>query len=345
MKAIRSLLVALALFAAFAAADDTPRICPACDHEVEYDEQFCHTCGGDLSGVPVPGAAAVADPEPASVAGEGALAAAVRADVSFARAPGRGAFAALAALRNAMALVRLEPDAVPAAPREALLKRAEAFFASCAREMAPCPLCGGKGSLKRKPPPKRPPAGKGTLEASIVDIPVNPQPYICGLCGGHGKAPRVRDRKGMADAMRLGVRDFRRVAEAAGREEHGGVFVPAAWYEALPQADRARVDRAAPPDCGSCAGTGTVPCRKCGGFGRIACPDAAGHATPKPIALKADRGKRIEDYQYEAGLGERGGRCRTCGGKWDEPGAIPCPDCGGKGLSACPSCGGSGHGR
>lgn len=342
MTRVRPLLAALALFAAFAAADDTPRICPACDHEVGYDEQFCHNCGGDLSGVPVPGATEP-EPEPEMI-GSGAVAEAIRADVAFARGK-RGPFAALAALRDAVALSRADPSAIPAKARAELLKREEAFFASCAREMAPCPLCGGKGSLKRKPPPKRPPAGKGTLEASIMDIPVNPQPYICGLCGGHGKAPRVRDRKGLADAMVLGLREFRRSAEAAGREEHGGVFVPAAWYEALPQADRARVDRAAPPDCGACAGTGTVPCRKCGGFGRIACPDAAGHATPKPVALKADRGTRIEDYQYESGPGERGGRCRTCGGKWDEPGAIPCPDCGGKGLSACTSCGGSGHGR
>lgn len=345
MTRARPFLAALALFAAFAAADDTPRICPACDHEVEYDEQFCHNCGGDLSGVPVPGGPA-ADVEPETPAiGEGAIAEAIRADVVFARKPGRGPFAALAALRDAVALSRADTAALPPKARTELLKREEAFFASCAREMAPCPLCGGKGSLKRKPPPKRPPAGKGTLEASIMEVPASPQPYICGLCGGHGKAPRVRDRRGLADAMALGVREFRRAAEAAGREEHGGAFVPAAWYEALPQEDRARVDRAVSPDCGSCAGTGTVPCRKCGGFGRIACPDAAGHATPKPVALKADRGTKIEDYQYESGLGERGARCRTCGGKWDEPGAIPCPDCAGKGLSVCTSCGGSGHGR
>lgn len=343
MKTTRSLFAALALVAAVAAADDVPRICPACDHEVEYDEQFCHNCGGDLSGVPVPGATA-AEPEPEPV-GEGALAAAVRADIAFARGAGRGAFAALAAVRDAVALVRFDPAAVPAGPRAELLKRAEAIFASCSREVASCPLCGGRGSLPRKQPPKRPAAGKGSLEENIMEVPAKPQPYICGLCGGHGKAPRVRDRKGMADAMRLGEREFRRAAGAAGREERGGAFVPAGWYESLSAADRARVDRAAQSDCGACAGTGTVPCRKCGGFGRIACPNAAGHVPPKPIALKANRGMKIEDYQYEHNFGAAGGRCTVCGGTWDAPGAVPCPDCGGKGLSACTSCGGSGYGR
>lgn len=343
MKTIRIPLAALALLAAFAAADETPRICPACDHEVAYDEAFCHHCGGDLSNVPVPGAP-VAEPEPEPV-GEGALAAAVRADVAFARAPGRGPFAALAALRDATALVRLDPDAIPAKPRAELRRRAEAFFASCSREMAACPMCRGKGTLERKPPPKRPPAAKGTLEEMTMDLPSKPQPYVCGLCGGHGRAPRVRDRKAMLDAMRLGAREFLRAAEAAGREEHGGALVPAAWYAALPAPEKARVDRGEKPDCAACAGTGTVPCRACGGFGRIACRDAAAHATPKPLALKADRGMSIEDYQYEHSLSEATRRCPSCGGTWDAPGALPCPDCGGKGLAPCSSCGGSGHGR
>ena len=225
MTRVRPFLAAFALFAAFAAADDVPRICPACDHEVAYDEEFCHNCGGDLSGVPVPGATEP-EPEPEMI-GSGAVAEAIRADVVFARGK-HGPFAALAALRDAVALTRADPAAIPAKARSELLQREETFFASCSREVAPCPMCGGKGSLPRKPPPKRPAAGKGTLEESIMEVPSKPQPYICGLCGGHGKAPRVRDRKGMADAMRLGEREFRHAAEAAGREEHGGVFVPAA---------------------------------------------------------------------------------------------------------------------
>ena len=72
-------LAALAAFAPPATADDVPRICPACDHEVAYDEAFCHYCGGDLSGVPVPGAAEP-DPEP-EMPGSGAVAEAIRADV------------------------------------------------------------------------------------------------------------------------------------------------------------------------------------------------------------------------------------------------------------------------
>ena len=343
MTRVRPFLAALALFAAFAAADDVPRICPACDHEVGYDEQFCHNCGGDLSGVPVPGAPDEPEPEPEMI-GSGAVAEAIRADVVFARGK-HGPFAALAALRDAVALTRADPAAIPAKARSELLQREETFFASCSREVATCPLCRGKGSLPRKPPPKRPAAGKGTLEESIMEVPAKPQPYICGLCGGHGKAPRVRDRKALLDAMRLGLREFRRIAEAARREEHGGAFVPAAWYAALPAEERARVDRAAKADCAACAGTGTVPCRTCGGFGRIACPDAAAHAPPKPIALKANRGMKIEDYQYEHNLSEAGRRCASCGGSWDAPGAVECHACGGKGLAPCSSCGGSGHGR
>lgn len=334
-----------AAFAATVSADDVPRICPACDHEVAYDEEFCHNCGGDLSGVPVPGApAAEAEPETPAV-GEGAVAEAIRADVAFARKPGRGQFAALAALRDAVALSRADPSALPAKARAELLKREEAFFASCSREVAACPICHGKGTLPRKPPPKRPPAAKGTLEEIIPVVPSSPKPYVCGLCGGHGKAPRVRDRKALADAMRLGAREFRQAAEEGGREERGGAYVPASWYEALPADGKARADRAAQSDCSACAGTGTLPCRTCGGFGRVACRDAEAHATPKPVALKAQRGMRIEDYQYEHELAAATKTCSACGGTWDAPGAVDCPDCGGKGLSSCGSCGGTGHGR
>ena len=337
MRRFRALFLAAATAAfpcAAAAADEIPRVCPACDHEVAYDEAFCHNCGGDLSGVPVPGAPAESEPETPAV-GEGAIAEAVRADVAFARKPGRAPFAALAAVRNAAALARLDPDAIPAAAREELFGRAEAFFASLSREVAPCPICGGKGKIERKKPPKKPAAAAGSLEASVMEAPVAAKPYLCGLCGGHGKAPRVRDRRKMLDAMLLGLRDYRRAAENAGRVERGGLMVPAGWTGDTP---------APPSDCNACAGTGSVPCRACGGFGRVACPDAAAHAPPKPVALKADRGARIEDYQY-AHDGAARAACPSCGGAWDAPGAAVCPSCGGKGLAACTACGGSGHGR
>ena len=336
-------LLLAAAFAATVSADDVPRICPACDHEVAYDEAFCHNCGGDLSGVPVPGAPAEAEPEP-EMPGAGAVAEAIRADVAFARGK-HGPFAALAALRDAVALSRADPSAIPAKARAELLKRKEEFFASCSREVATCPLCHGKGTLPRKPPPKRPPAAKGTLEESLPEVPSKPKPYVCGLCGGHGKAPRIRDRRALADAMRLGAREFRLAAEAGGREDRGGTFLPPAWYKSLSADEKARVDRAGAADCASCAGTGTVPCRTCGGFGRVACRDAEAHATPKPVALKSQRGTRIEDYQYEHELAAASRACPACGGTWDAPGAVACPDCGGKGLAACTSCGGTGHGR
>ncbi|MBQ9725922.1 MAG: hypothetical protein IJV65_00260 [Kiritimatiellae bacterium] len=334
VRAIAMLAAAAALVRA--AADDVPRVCPACDHEVGYEEAFCHNCGGDLSGVPVPGASAAPEPEP-EPAGTGALADAIRADVAFSRS-GRGAMASLAALRNAAALARLDPAAVPAAALESLRKRTDAFFASCSREVATCPLCGGRGTLERKKPPKKPPAAKGSLEASVVEAPKAAKPYLCALCGGHGKAPRVRDRRRMLDAMLLGARDYRRAAAEAGREESGGLMLPAGWSGAEPPPAR--------PDCTACAGTGTVPCRACGGFGRVACADAAAHVPPAADALKADRGTRIEDYQYSHDrTAASRPACASCGGAWDAPGAVACPACGGRGLAACTACGGSGHGR
>ena len=342
-RALASLCCFLAA-ASFCAADDVPRLCPACGFEVSYAETVCHNCGGDLSAVPVPGAEEPAPPPPPAPSGESPLAAALRDDWSFARAPGADPFAALAALRDAAALLALDPAAAPEGRRAALLARRDEAFAALSRETVRCPLCDGKGTLARKKPPKGATPAKGTIEADMVELKAPPVPYACPFCGGHGRAPRVRDRKKLLGDLRLGLQAFRRLAEKAGREERAGAFVPAGWFESLDAAARAAAaDRAPAPDCSSCAGTGTVPCRTCGGFGLLPCRNAAAHAAPK-AAAPSRRGIRVEDYRIETAPADAA-RCPDCGGTWDAPGAVRCPDCGGKGLSACGPCRGSGHGR
>lgn len=334
---------ALSAAAAFCAADDVPRLCPACGFEVAYEETVCHNCGGNLADVPVPGAEEPEPPPPAPAAGA-SLAAALRDDWSFARRAGSDPFAALAALRDAAALLALDPAAAPEDRRAAVLARRDEAFAALSRETVRCPLCEGKGTLDRKKPPKGPAPRKGTLEADMLDLKTAPAAYSCPFCGGHGRVPRIRDRKKLLDDLRLGERTFRRLAEKAGRERRAGAFVPAGWFDSLDAAARAAAaDRAPPPDCAPCAGTGTVPCRACGGFGLLPCRNAAAHAAPKAAAPKSG-GVRVEDYRIETAPANAA-RCPDCGGSWDAPGAVRCPDCGGKGLSACGSCRGSGHGR
>lgn len=333
----RSAIVLCFAAASFCAADDVPRLCPACGFEVAYGEEVCHNCGGDLSGVPVPGAEEPAAPPPAP-SGESPLAAALRDDWAFARSPGADPFAALAALRDAAALLALDPAAAPEGGRAAVLARRDEAFAALSRETVRCPLCNGKGTLDRKKPPKAPAPAKGSIEADMLELKTPPPSYPCAFCGGHGRVPRIRDRKKLLGDLRLGAQAFRRLAEKAGREERAGAFVPAGWV-----APSAAADRAPPPDCASCAGTGTVPCRACGGFGLLPCRNAAAHAAPRAPA-PARRGVRVEDYRIE-NPAANAARCPDCGGPWDAPGAVRCPDCGGKGLSACGPCRGTGHGR
>ena len=120
-----------------------------------------------------------------------------------------------------------------------------------------------------------------------------------------------------------------------------GVWLPAGLLDTLDDTARAALLRAAPAlrACPDCAGTGTQPCRSCGGLGRVLCANRAFHSPPKSVGEGADR-KAIESTVLAPATRDP---CAACGGTWDAPRAVACPDCAGRGVSACASCTGTGR--
>jgi len=325
------------------AQDVVPVVCPDCNVEALEAPWVCPKCGRQLEPP-----AADPDPDPvdapdAPVAPDRDLASAIRGNVRDARAGAEARpAAALAAARNVLALSALAPDALAPADRKRLVSLETSLLARLASEVAPCPHCRGTGRVDAPRQPK--PAARGRNFKSIESVAVkdiNAQPtQPCPLCGGSGRVRRATDRKRLAGLVGEGVRDFGRAARAAGLAESGGAWLPAGLAAALSDADRATLLRFATFQraCPACAGTGTQPCRSCGGVGRVLCGNRAFHSPPKSVGEGADR-KAIESTVLAPATRDP---CPVCGGTWDAPRAVPCHDCGGRGVSACPSCSGTG---
>lgn len=347
---MKRLFAILALAAACAAAQDViPVVCPDCDVEDLEAPWICPKCGKPLDAPddePEPDPAPAAGAPAARTAARPADAAtALREDVRRAAA-GLPPAAALAAVRNAIALAALAPDALSPAERKALHDRETALLARLASETAPCPNCHGTGRVDVPRPPKKP-TGRGKNFKSIESVAVSdlnaPPTQPCPLCSGTGKARRAVDRKRLAGLAGLGARDFGRAVRGAGREDFRGLWLPPGLLDSMDDAARAALVRAAPSlrACPDCAGTGTQPCRACGGFGRILCTNRDFHAAPKSAGEGADR-KAIESTLIAPVSRDP---CPACGGAWDSPRAVACPDCAGRGVSACSSCSGTGNDR
>lgn len=339
-------LLLLCLPLACLAQDVVPVVCPDCDVEAREAPWTCPRCGRPLeapAGEPEEAAPAPAGEPAARPSGPADAASALREDARFAASAATAA--ALAAVRNAIALAAIAPDALSAAERRALHDRETALLARLASESATCPHCHGTGRVDAPKPPKAP-AGRGRNFKPIESVAVsdlNAAPTRpCPLCSGTGKARRATDRGRLAGLAGLGARDYGRAARGAGREELHGVWLPAGLPAALDDAARDALRRAAPAlrACPDCAGTGTRPCRACGGFGRVLCPNRDFHSAPKPAGQGADR-QAIESTILAPVSREP---CSACGGTWDAPRAVACPDCAGRGVSACPSCTGTGLG-
>ena len=322
-----------------------PVVCPDCDVEDLEAPWVCPKCGRALDAP----AEETSDAAPAPPAGSAArapaltdAASALREDARFAASASPAA--ALAAVRNAIALAAVAPDALSAAERKALHDRETALLARLASETAPCPHCHGTGRVDVPKPPKAP-TGRGRNFKSIESVAVtdlNAAPtQPCPLCSGTGKTRRAADRKRLSGLAGLGARDFGLAARGAGREDFRGVWLPAGLLDTLDDAARAALLRAAPAlrACPDCAGTGTQPCRSCGGLGRVLCANRDFHTAPKPAGQGADR-KAIESTILAPVTRDP---CAACGGTWDAPRAVACPDCAGRGVSACASCTGTGR--
>lgn len=340
-------LLLLCLPLACLAQDVVPVVCPDCDVEDLEAPWVCPKCGRALDAP----AEETSDAAPAPPAGSAArapaltdAASALREDARFAASASPAA--ALAAVRNAIALAAVAPDALSAAERKALHDRETALLARLASETAPCPHCHGTGRVDVPKPPKAP-TGRGRNFKSIESVAVtdlNAAPtQPCPLCSGTGKTRRAADRKRLAGLAGLGARDFGRAARGAGREDFRGVWLPAGLLDTLDDAARAALLRAAPAlrACPDCAGTGTQPCRSCGGLGRVLCANRDFHTAPKPAGQGADR-KAIESTILAPVTRDP---CAACGGTWDAPRAVACPDCAGRGVSACAACSGTGTDR
>ena len=324
------------------AQDVIPVVCPDCNVEALEAPWTCPKCGKQLE---PPAVAPDPDEEPAEApdASGADLAAALRENARYAAAHAEADPAeALAAARNALALSALAPDALAPADRKRLVSLETSLLARLAFETAACPHCRGTGRVDAPQPPK--PASRGKNFKSLESVAVKDlnaqRTQSCPLCGGAGRIRRATDRKRLAGLVGEGVRDFGRAARAAGLEESGGAWLPAGLAATLSDVDRATlllfatVGRA----CPACAGTGTQPCRSCGGVGRVLCGNRAFHSPPKSVGEGADR-KAIESTVLAPATRDP---CPVCGGTWDAPRAVPCHDCGGRGVSSCPSCSGTG---
>jgi hypothetical protein len=331
------------------AQDVVPVVCPDCNVEALEPPWICPKCSKQLE---PPDIAPDPAPEPAerseerNSSGPSDIASALRADArratgAFAKNPA----AALAAVRNAIALAALAPDELSPADRKALLGRETALLASLAAENAPCPRCHGGGRIEAPPPPK-PVSKHGKNYKDIESVAVSglnarTAMKTCPFCGGFGKFRRAIDRRRLAGVLGLGVRDLALAERAEGREEYRGVWLPAGVLDSLDDAARASLLRAFPGStvCTACAGTGTQPCRACHGTGRVECTNRAFHDTaPKSAGEGADRAA-IESTLLAPSSGKP---CPKCGGPRDTARPVACPDCGGRGVAACPSCSGSG---
>ena len=334
-------------------------ICPSCGWEIPSGNRFCGNCGTPADGTapapanpPVAESAPATDPAasaPTAPAAPGALdVARLVADDGrrFTALAGNPA-AQLAAVRNALAVAALDPDAVPAARRAELLRRETELFAALSRSDEPCPLCHGVGTVQDKTAPAARP-GAGTIESvAVVHNDPRTAKRTCPLCGGRGASPRVRDRRTLAGTLGLGRRDYARAAQADGLESFHDVLLPRGGAEALSLAARTALLRGAAFAfaCRTCAGTGTVPCRDCSGFGRIACDNADFHRPPAARTAASGRAGsavRIEDNLLDSPAAGRE-TCPVCGGRRAAPGAVSCRACGGRGLAVCAACDGTGH--
>lgn len=330
------------------AQDVIPVVCPDCNVEAREAPWICPKCGKQLEPAPeIPEIDAEPAPAPRAPAGPSDPASALRADARRAvGAAGKNPAAALAAIRNALALAALAPDALSPADRKALLEREGALLASLASENAPCPRCGGTGRVEAPPPSKAPAPKRGKNFKAIESVAVSElnarnATKTCPFCSGFGKVRRALDRKKLAGLLGLGVRDLARAERAEGREEYRGVWLPAGLLPRLGAAERVSLMRAFPgaAACPDCAGTGTQPCRACGGSGRVECPERAFHsAAPKSPGAGAD--PRTVESSILAPSAEK--PCARCGGARTEARPVACPECGGRGIAACPSCSGSG---
>ena len=314
-----SAAIAAALFCAAPAPgeDEEVRVCPSCGVEASGPEAaFCASCGAPLGGPSAPAAAAEA-PEPEPPAGSsasqdagilagaaGAVAAVAAADAAAAR-NSRDPAVRFAACRDTLRAAAFFPGTVQESVAAALASaKAEALAALSAPQRERCPECGGSGvsaAAKKAETPKKSGSSRPArrIEDSAVGFSDKAAGPPCGFCGGAGALPRVRDRAAVLDSLRLGAAAFAREAEAKGRAEASGVWWPQGFAAAMRSPEAAGTVRAlrgaAPEDCGTCAGLGTVRCQACKGWGRT-------------------RGKSGGAERCRGCSGRGFAACRACGG-------------------------------
>lgn len=359
-RLLPTLLWVAALWTA-TAQDEIPRMCPSGLHEVPYEAAVCPKCGKDLSGVPVPGRPAEA---PTIIPGQVAAVPATpglppdvddleRPDTKIIfRTLSKNPAAQLAAVRNIMLALSALPDGAPADRLQAASDRETKLLATLAKTSKPCLLCHGTGIVTVKPLalPPAPKSGnvKSIESVSVEEFNKTPKNRTCPFCAGSGSRACVRDRKELLGLLRLGAKDYERVArtDGSGRTDLRGIFLPPSLAALLSTEAQAALFRRAHEfiDCETCAGTSMIPCAQCKGFGVIPCDNAAFHNSPVPARKTVSQGnvRRIEDAVLSP-VGAINETCPMCKGRRNEADIVPCPACAGKGLSVCSECNGSGE--